>query len=185
MNKNMRKIKIEKVTLNIGTGKDVKLLEKAVKLLGEITNSKPVKTYTNKRIPTWGLRPGLAIGCKVTLRKNRANELLKRLLDAIEFKLGERQFDQEGNLSFGIPEYIDIGKMKYSPEIGIMGLEVSVTLERPGFRIKKRKLLKRKIPKKHRITKEESIEFMKKEFNVELKGEEEWHIAIIKKFLNN
>ena len=168
----MKNIKVEKITLNIGTGKDMKALEKGLKLLEAISSSKPVKTFTNKRIPGWGLRPGLPIGCKVTLRKLKAVGLLKRLLEAIEFRLDEKQFDENGNLSFGIPEYIDIGGMKYIPEIGIIGLEVSVTLERPGYRIKKRRLLKRKVPKKHRISKEDSIEFMKKNFDVKLEGEE-------------
>ena len=53
-----------------------------------------------------------------------------------------------------------------------MGLEVCVTLERPGFRIKKRKTKKKKVSHRHSITKEEAVEFMKKEFNVKV-GEEE------------
>ena len=61
MNK-MREIRIEKITLNIGAGKDVGKLEKGVKLLKNITGINPVKTVTQKRIPTWGLRPGLPIG---------------------------------------------------------------------------------------------------------------------------
>jgi large subunit ribosomal protein L5 len=62
--------------------------------------------------------------------------------------------------------------VKYDPEIGIMGLEVCITLERPGFRIKRRKLKQKKIPVKHKITKEEAIDFMSKEFNIKV-GEEE------------
>ncbi|MEA2037581.1 MAG: 50S ribosomal protein L5, partial [Nanoarchaeota archaeon] len=143
-------------------------LEKGMVLLKSIVGITPVKTFTNKRIPSWGLRPGLPIGCKLTLRRNKAEEMLRRLLDAKDNKLNARQFDQEGNIAFGVPEYIDIPDAKYDPKIGIIGLEVCVTLERPGFRIKRRRIMKRKIPNKHRVTKEEATEFMKKKFNVEI-----------------
>lgn len=168
----MRNIRIEKVTLNIGAGKDQAKLEKGVILLGYISGRKPIKTATKKRIQEWGLRPGLPIGCKVTLRKKSADELLARLLDARDNKLSDSQFDENGNISFGIHEYIDIPGLKYDPQIGIMGIEVCVTLERPGFRIKRRNLMQRKIPKRHRIGKQESMEYMKNKYDVKVGGEE-------------
>ncbi|MBI2130929.1 50S ribosomal protein L5 [Candidatus Woesearchaeota archaeon] len=168
----MRSIRIEKVTLNIGAGKDQAKLEKGVILLGYISGRKPIKTATKKRIQEWGLRPGLPIGCKVTLRKKSADELLARLLDARDNKLSDSQFDENGNISFGIHEYIDIPGLKYDPQIGIMGIEVCVTLERPGFRIKRRNLMQRKIPKRHRIGKQESMEYMKNKYDVKVGGEE-------------
>lgn len=164
----MREIKIEKITLNIGAGKDKSRLDNAVVLLKNIAEAKPVKTFTNKRIQEWGLRPGLPIGCKVTLREGSAKKLLVRLLDAKDKKLKGSQFDNNGNISFGIPEYIDIEGVRYDPKIGIMGLEVCITLGRAGYRIRKRRLMKRKISKKHKITKEEAVDFMKKEFDVEV-----------------
>jgi len=162
----MKTIKVEKITLNMGTGKDQGVLEKGLKLLKTLTKVTPVKTITQKRIQEWGVRPGLAIGCKTTLRKTPAEELLVRLLEAKEKHLKKSQFDAFGNISFGIHEYIDIPGSEYDPDIGIMGLEVCITLQRPGFRIKKRKIQKRKIPKTHQITKEEAIEFMKNKYNV-------------------
>lgn len=166
-----RNIKIDKVTLNIGAGKDQVKLDKGMKLLKNITNVSPVKTVTSKRIPGWGLRPGLPIGCKVTLRRKNAVEVLRRLVQAKDNNLRESQFDPNGNIAFGIEEYIDIPEVKYDPEIGIIGLEVCVTLERNGFRIKRRRIAKKKVPKKHMITKQEAIDFMKKDFNIELEGE--------------
>lgn len=162
----MRELRVTKITLNIGAGKSTEKLEKGLKLLKAIAGIPPVKTFTNKRIPNWGLRPGLPIGCKITLRKEASAELLKRLLQAKDRKLAESQFDAEGNVAFGIPEYIDIPGVNYDPAIGILGLEVCVTIERPGFRIKKRKAMKRKIPARHRISKPEAIEFMKEKFGV-------------------
>jgi large subunit ribosomal protein L5 len=167
-----RNVRIEKVTLNIGAGKDQSKLEKGIKLLEKITGVKPVTTVTKKRIPGWGLRPGLPIGCKVTLRKKIATETLKRLLNAKDNLLQKNQFDENGNIAFGLEEYIDIPNVNYDPEIGIIGLEVCVTLERNGFRIKRRRMKKTKVPKKHIITKQEAIDFMKKEFNVKLEEEE-------------
>ena len=162
----MKTVRIEKVTLNIGAGKDQNKLEKARLLLKAITGIEPVKTVTQKRIPTWGLRPGLPIGCKITLRKKAASELLKRMIEAKEQTLKESQFDERGNIAFGVHEYIDIPGVKYDPKIGIIGLQVCITLERNGFRVKKRSLKRSNISKKHVIKKEEAIEFMKKEFNV-------------------
>ena len=164
----MRNIRIEKVTLNIGAGKDQSRLEKGLVLLKYIGSATPVKTITKKRIQEWGLRTGLAIGCKLTLRKTRATQMLPRLLEAVDNKLTNRQFDENGNIAFGIPEYIEIPGVKYDPKIGIMGLQVCITLERPGFRIKKRKLLTRKIPMKHRITKEDAIKFMSSNYKINM-----------------
>ncbi|MBI2665585.1 50S ribosomal protein L5 [Candidatus Woesearchaeota archaeon] len=154
----MKKIRITKLTLNVGAGKNEELLKKGLKLLQKLSVDAPVKTVAKKRIPAWGLRPGLAIGCKVTVRKD-AEKLLKRLLVAKGNKLSDRNFDQQGNFSFGIPEYIDIEGLEYDPELKIIGLEVAVTLERPGFRIKLRKIKPQKLGKKHQITKEEAITF--------------------------
>lgn len=168
----MKNIRIGKVTLNIGAGKDQGVLEKGFKLLQSISQMTPIKTVTKKRIPTWGIRPGLPIGCKVTLRKEDGEKLLKRLLEARDNILKPSQFDSNGNIAFGIQEYIDIPEVNYDPEIGIMGLEVCVTLERPGFRIKRRRYQKRKIGKHHLIKKEDAVDFMQKTFNITLEGEE-------------
>ncbi len=152
-------IKISKLTLNIGAGKNEDMLKKGLKLLQKLSPVKPVKTVTKRRIPGWGLRPGLAIGCKVTVRK-QAQELLRKLLVAKGNKLQAKNFDKQGNFSFGIPEYIDIEGLDYDPDLKIMGLEVAVTLERPGYRISKRKIRSEKIGKDHRITGDEAISFV-------------------------
>lgn len=167
----MKNIRIEKVTLNIGAGKDQTKLEKGIVLLNLIANATPIKTVTNKRIQEWGLRPGLPIGCKLTLRKDKAIKTLPKLLDAVDNRLREKQFDENGNIAFGIHEYIEIPGVKYDPKIGIMGLEVCVTLERPGYRIKRRRLLQRKIPARHRISKQEAINFMANNYNTKVEAE--------------
>ncbi len=162
----MRDIGIEKVTLNIGTGEPGAKLEKARKLLKMITDMNVVLTVTQKRIPTWKIRPGLEIGCKVTVRGKKAKELLKRLLQGAGNKIEEYKFDKQGNVSFGVKEYLDVPGLKYDAEIGVIGFNVAVTLKRPGFRIKRRRLKRKEVPKRHMISKENAIEFMKKEFNI-------------------
>ena len=169
----MKEIRVEKITLNIGAGKEQQVLERGVVLLKQITGIDPIKTITQARIPGWGLRPGLPIGAKITLRREEASKLAKRLLVAKNMQLSKSNFDNEGNVSFGIKEYIDIPDTKYDPKIGIMGLQASLTLERPGFRVKKRKIMKRALPRSHRISREESIEFMKRNFAVKIKEEQQ------------
>jgi large subunit ribosomal protein L5 len=164
----MKKVRIEKLTLNVGAGKDQAVLEKGLKLLTNLTGINAIKTVTKKRIPGWGLRPGLPIGCKITLRGEKASGVLKRLLKAKDHLLTETQFDENGNVAFGLHEYIDIPGMEYDPKIGIMGLECCVTLSRPGFRIKRRFKQKSKVGKTHIIKKVEAIDFMKENFNVKI-----------------
>lgn len=170
----MRTIRIEKLTLNVGAGKEQAVLDKGMILLKNITGIDPVKTITQKRIAGWGLRPGLPIGCKLTLRnEGEVKILIKRLLAAKNNMLAKNNFDEEGNISFGIKEYIDVAEAKYDPKIGIMGFQASITLVRPGFRIKKRKILKRMIPRCHRISKDESMAFMKQNFAINIQEDVE------------
>ena len=167
----MQSVRIEKVTLNIGAGKEQTKVERGVMLIKHITGITPIKTITSKRIPSWGLRPGLPIGCKLTLRNKHAKELLGRLLKAKENKLLSSQFDQCGNISFGIPEYIDIPGVKYEPKIGVAGFEVCVTLGKPGHRVKRRKICKKKVGKNQLVTKSQAINFVKTEYDTTVIGE--------------
>ncbi len=168
----MKEIRIEKITLNKGVGEAGENLKKASKLLHTISSRKTVNNTSSKRIPTWGVRPGLEIGTKVTIRSKEAEELLKRLFVAVENRIKPTSFGKDGNFSFGIPEYIEIPGVQYDPEIGIVGLEVAVTLERPGYRVKKRKYDKAKVGRKHIITKDEAIEYVQTKFNVKVEVEE-------------
>jgi large subunit ribosomal protein L5 len=167
----MRKIKIAKLTVNIGAGKEQANLNKAIEVLKHITGKNPVKTITTKRIAAWGLRPGLPIGCKLTFRKEDVPKLLKRLLTARDNVLRTKCFDDHGNISFGIKEHIDIPDTRYDPKIGIIGLQASITLARPGFRIAKRKLNKSKLGEHHKIKRDEAIAFMKENYNIKIQEE--------------
>lgn len=162
----MKTIRIAKVIVNIGLGKNIKDIEKATTLLERLTNHKPVKTTSSRKARTFGVGKNRTIGTKVTLRGKDKIELLKKLLFALDNELSEKCFDNEGNFGFGLKEYLEIPGMKYDPAIGIMGMNINICLERPGFRLKRRKVAQKKIPRSHRISKEESIEFAKKELDI-------------------
>jgi large subunit ribosomal protein L5 len=164
----MQNLRIEKVVVNIGVGESGEKLVKAEQLLERLTERKPVRTNSKHKIPTWSLRKKEPIGCKVTLRGKSAEEFLKKALYAKDNKLAKKNFDGQGNFSFGIKEYIDFPNLKYDPNIGIYGMDICVSLERPGFRIKRRKIKEAKIPHKTLITKEEGIDFIGKKFGVKI-----------------
>jgi len=122
-----------------------------------------------KRRTTFGMARKKPIGVKVTLRGEKAEKFLRDALKAVNNELKESQINP-GNFSFGIKEYIDLPNVKYDPEIGILGMDVCVTLERPGYRVKRRKIKRAKIGKKHLITKDETIEWLKEKFGVKIVG---------------
>ena len=165
MNK-MQEVRMEKVVLSIGGTAEA--LEKGTKLLEIITGKKAAKQKSNKRIPSFGVRPGLEVGCLVTLRGKTAEELLKRLLLPINNTLSRKQIS-ENTFSFGIKEYIEISGMQYQRDIGIMGLDVTVSFSRAGKRVKLKKIKRGRIPRRQQISKEEIISFMKEKFNTEVK----------------
>ncbi|MHA1859810.1 MAG: 50S ribosomal protein L5 [Candidatus Asgardarchaeia archaeon] len=164
----MRRPRIGKVTVNIGVGQSGERLEKAIRILESLTGQKPVRTIAKKTIREWGIRRKEPIGCKVTLRGERALDFLKKALAAVDYKISERSFDEFGNFSFGINEHIEIPGVKYDPELGITGMDVCVTLERPGFRVARRKIKRSRVGRNHLITKEEGIAFAKKYLNVKI-----------------
>ncbi len=162
----MRKISIEKVCLNVGVGEAGEKLEKAKMLVERLTNRKAVFTKGKKKIPAFKIRPGLPIGVKVTIRKG-AKDILKKLLEAVDNTLKPSCFNGR-SVSFGIEEYIEIPGMEYDPNIGIIGMNVSVCLKRPGLRVEKRKIKRSKVGKSQRITTQEAIEFFKEKFKTKV-----------------
>ena len=156
----MKQVRIEKVTLNIGCGDDKNKIEKAQRLLEKLTESKPVITKSKKR-STFGMAKGKALGVKVTLRKEKAMKFFDNVLKSIENKVKQDQIDGNGNISFGVKEYIDLPNIKYSPEIGMFGMDVAVSIERPGYHVKRRRVRKAIIGKKHMVNKEDTINWLK------------------------
>jgi len=164
----MKAITLNKIVLNMGVGKSGDAIEIAKLALDQISGKKSCAREAKETQRDWGVRKGEPIGVAVTIRGKDATALLKRLFEAKGNKIKGSSFDDFGNISFGIKEHIDIPGIKYDPKIGILGLDVAVTLARPGFSIRFRSRHKAKIGKTHRISHGEAQEFLSREFGVEI-----------------
>lgn len=162
----MLKPRIVKVTVNMAVGKSGETLERATKVLEQLTGQRPCKRKAKQTIRDFGIRKGEPIACIVTLRKERAKEFLKKAFHAVDDKISKEKFDTYGNFSFGIREHIELPGTKYVPELGIHGLDVCVTLCRPGGRVKKRRRAKSDVGSRHKLAPEEAVLFIKEEFGV-------------------
>ena len=163
----MRKISIGKVVINIGVGKSGEAVERASKVLEQITSQKPNARKAKKSIRDFGTHEGEPIGLVVTTRgQESCRELITRLLTARERKMNSSSFDDRGSVSFGLKEHIEIPGIRYDPEIGIWGMNVSVLLERPGYRVSRRLRKSSSVGRSHVVSKEEAMDFFKREFEV-------------------
>jgi large subunit ribosomal protein L5 len=164
----MLKPRIDKVVVNINVGKSGEPLEKASKVLQELTNQTPVKRKAKTTIRDFGIRMGEPIACVVTLRKQKALDFLRKVLPVVDNKISRSSFDRQGNFAFGLKEHIEIAGVKYDPDVGIFGMDVCVTMIRPGYRVKDRRQEKGHIGSKHILTPEESVFFIKHTLGVEI-----------------
>ena len=164
----MKKITVAKVVLNMGVGKSGEPVERAKRALEQISGQQPSPRMARATQRDWGVHKGEPIGVAVTVRKQPAIELMKRLFTAKGNQIKGSSFDDFGNVSFGIREHIDIPGVKYDPNIGIVGLNVSIALTRPGFSIRVRSKHKASVGHGHRITSENAKDFLAKEFGVQV-----------------
>ena len=162
----MRQPRVEKVVVHMGVGEGGRELANAEDILGEVAGQQPVRTVAKNTVGEFGVREGDPIGAKVTLRGEEAHEFLETTLPLVE--LSASQFDQVGNFSFGVEEHTDFPSQDYDPNIGIYGLDVTVNLVRPGYRVRKRDKVSRSIPKAHRLNAEDAIAFLESEYDVEV-----------------
>ena len=162
----MKKISLEKVVLNMGVGKSGDAIDIARRALEQISGKKPSTRSAKETQREWGVRKGEPIGVAVTIRGNDAIALLKRLLESKGNTVNGKAFDNFGNYSFGINEHIDIPGVKYDPQIGILGLGISITLTRPGCSIRKKSKHKASVGKTHIITNQEAKDYLTNEYGV-------------------
>ena len=162
----MRRPRIEKVVVHMGVGQGGRELGQAEEILADIVGQQPVRTTAKKTEPEFGIREGDPIGAKVTLRDTDATEFLSTALELVD--LDRRQFDDTGNFSFGIDDHTDFPDQEYDPTIGIYGLDVTVNLVRPGYRVSKRDHASRPIPTNHRLSVDDAIQYITNTFDVEV-----------------
>jgi large subunit ribosomal protein L5 len=167
-NQPMLRPRIEKIVVNISVGKSGEPLEKATKVLQEITGQTPCKRKAKESVRDFNIRKGESIACIATLRGEKAIAFLNKALPVIDKKLSRRSFDKQGNFSFGLKEHIELPGVKYDPDVGIFGMDVCVTVIRPGYRVKARRKQAGKIGARHVLTPEESMAFAKETLGVEI-----------------
>lgn len=128
--------RIEKITLNMGVGEavaDRKVVEKAMEDMEKIAGQKPNVCKARKSVAAFKLRDGMAIGCKVTLRRERMYEFLDRLITIAiprerDFRgLNPKSFDGRGNYSMGVQEQIIFPEIDYDKIDSIRGMDITIT----------------------------------------------------------
>jgi len=164
--------RVHSVTLHICPGRSGEILQKAASILEELTGQKPVFHKAKRTIRNFGIRKGEPIAVSVTVRGKKALEILDRVVEAVGRRIKAKSFDEFGNFSFGIKEHIDIPGVKYKAEIGVFGMDVNVSLERSGYRVKRRRIKRSHIPRKHLLSREEAIIFAKNFLNLEVVEED-------------
>jgi large subunit ribosomal protein L5 len=163
----MRKPKVASLIIHCSVGESGEPLERVKKIIESIGEMKTVECRAKRTFREFGIRKGEPIGAKVTIRdQKKIMKLIPRLLDVRDNKISKRAFDRDGNFGFGIREHIDIPGTKYDPNLGVTGLDIMFKLERPGFRVKRRFRSPKKIPKRHRITRDEAISFAETELGI-------------------
>ena len=127
--------RLEKVVINMGVGdavNDRKAVEQALDELTKIAGQKPVITKAKKSIASFKLRVGMAVGCKVTLRKDRMYEFLDRLVTVAlprvrDFRgLSPKSFDGRGNYALGLKEHIVFPEINYDQVEKVRGMDIIV-----------------------------------------------------------
>ena len=163
----MRDIEVEKMVLHCG-GTEEKL-EKSLKLLEMITGNKKIfVVQSSKRFPTFGIAPGKKSGCKITIRnKAKIKDLLTRFFSSVDNEISKKAI-AENQFCFGIHEYIEVPGLEYDRDIGILGFEVMLVFKRKGKSVKLKKIKRGKYPQKQEVTKEEILDYLVKNFNLEV-----------------
>merc|ERR1712172_35838 len=114
----------------------------------------PVYSKARYTLRSFGIRRNEKISVHVTVRGEKALEILERGLKVKEYELLARNFSETGNFGFGISEHIDLG-IKYDPTTGIYGMDFFIHLARPGNRVQYRKWKRGTIGFQHRIKKDD------------------------------
>lgn len=128
--------RIEKITINMGLGSalgDKKVLQSALEEMSLISGQKPMTCMARKSVASFKIREGNAIGCKVTLRRERMYEFLDRLVNIAiprirDFRgLNEKSFDGRGNYNMGLTEQIVFPEIDFEKVTKVRGMDIAIT----------------------------------------------------------
>jgi len=160
----MRKVRIEKLVINICVGESGDKLIRAGKVLHQLTNQNGVHGKARLTVRTFSIRRNEEISVYTTVRGPKARQIIDLALKVKEYELNAKNFSDTGCFGFGIDEHIDLG-IKYDPTVGIYGMDLYVQLTRPGYRISKRRAQSGRIGRPHRVTKQDAIDWFQTEFD--------------------
>merc|ERR1712031_38391 len=164
----MRKVFCDKLIINIGVGESGDRLTKAVRVLQQLSDQTPVENLARYTVRTFGIRRNEKIACHVTVRGEKATDLIERGLKITDYEISAKHFSASGNFGFGVNEHIDLG-LKYDPATGIYGMDFYVVLRRPGFNVAKKKQKRGRTGLAHKITREDAMEWVRQTFNADIR----------------
>ncbi|RHN65317.1 60S ribosomal protein L11 [Medicago truncatula] len=127
-------------------------------VLHHLSGQTPVLSKAKHTVRSFGNRRNEKISCYVTVRGDKAMQLLESSLKVKEYKLLSRNFSDTGCFCFSIQDHIELG-FKYDPSIGIYGMNFFVVLERPGNRVGRRPRGKARLGIQHRVTKDDAMKW--------------------------
>merc|ERR1712127_974529 len=156
----MREIKVDKMIINIAVGEAGDRLTKAVRVLQQLSDQQPVENKARYTVRTFGIRRNEKIATHVTIRGEKAMDLIERGLKITDYEISQRHFSQTGNFELGL---------KYDPNTGIYGMDFYIVLCRAGFRVQRKKRKRGVVGINHRITKAEALEWVRTKFQAEIR----------------
>merc|ERR1712220_1786 len=163
-----RDVICDKLIINIAVGESGDRLAKAVRVLQQLSDQTPVENVARYTVRTFGIRRNEKIAAHVTVRGQKATDLIERGLKITDYEISAKHFSDSGNFGFGINEHIDLG-LKYDPATGIYGMDFYIVLRRAAFSVPKKKAKRGRLGKPHRVTKEDAMEWVRQTFNAEIR----------------
>merc|ERR1711935_281468 len=164
----MREVMCDKLVINIAVGESGDRLTKAIRVLQQLSDQTPVENVARYTVHTFGIRRNEKIACHVTVRGDKAMDLIERGLKITDYEISAKHFSASGNFGFGVNEHIDLG-LKYDPQTGIYGMDFYIVLKRASFNVPTKKAKRGRMGVSHRVPREDAMEWVRQTFNADIR----------------